>query len=301
MSEIHPSSVVSPSAQLGSNVSIGPFVIIESDVQIGNDCCLEGRVVVKRGTVLGSNNYIAEGAVLGGMPQHKQAPKAPGRLVIGDDNTIRENVTIHRGLGAEDETRLGDRNLVMVGVHIAHDCRVGNDTILANNVMLAGHVTVGDRAYLSGGAAAHQYCRIGHFAMVGGQAHVTKDVAPFVTVDGLSSLVVGLNTVGLRRAGVDPETMQQLKAAYRLAFRSGLRWDDRLNRLATEFPRGLAADFYQFMVGTKRGCVHERTTPRKATLRIHEEGHPGANTISSIDQNSEIAAGVTDGELRRAS
>jgi UDP-N-acetylglucosamine acyltransferase len=158
----------------------------------------------------------------------------------------------------------------MVNAHVAHDCRVGSEVIMANNVMLAGHVTVGDRAYLSGAAAVHQYCRIGELAMVGGQAHITKDVPPYVTIDGLSSLIVGLNVVGLRRAGFDTETLAELKAAYRLAFRSGLRWDEMLQQLSAAHASGPSAEFYRFMSATKRGCVPERALPRRATLRLHQ-------------------------------
>ncbi len=190
-------------------------------------------------------------------------------MIVGDHNTIRENVTIHRGLTPDAETRLGSNNLVMVNAHIAHDCHLGHDIILANNVLLAGHVTVGDRAYLSGAVGVHQFCRIGQFAMVGGQAHITKDVPPFVTIDGVSSRVVGLNLVGLKRAGFTPEEIGQLKAAYRMAFRSGLRWDAMLFEMRQRFATGRAAALHAFMAETKRGCVPERATPRAATVRLH--------------------------------
>jgi UDP-N-acetylglucosamine acyltransferase len=270
VSSIHPSSFVSPSAMLGQDVKIGPFCVIEDDVVLGERCCLEGRVTIKTRTRLGNDNYVAEGVVLGGLPQHKQAPPMTGMLTIGNGNTIRENVTVHRGLHAHDETVIGDQNLVMVGAHIAHDCRIGNHTIVANNAMLAGHVTVGDRAYLSGAVGVHQYCRVGAYAMVGGQAHITKDVPPFVTVDGLTSSIVGLNMVGLRRAGLSRESLQELKLAYRVAFRSGLRWDEMLEQLAQQFPSGEAAHLREFMAATKRGCLHERVTPRAAIVRFQK-------------------------------
>jgi UDP-N-acetylglucosamine acyltransferase len=248
---------------------MGPLCVVEADTEIGDGCRLESHVVVKSGTVLGMANYIAEGAILGGLPQHKRAMGNSGRLIIGHRNTIREHVTVHRGLTASDETRLGDDNLLMVNAHVAHDCQVGDHTILANNVMLAGHVTVGDRAYLSGAVAVHQHCRIGAFAMVGGQAHIVKDVPPFVTVDGMSSLIVGLNAVGLRRAGFSAEQMSELKRAYRLAFRGGRRWDEMLRQLAEEFPGGCGAQLHQFLSATRRGCVQERSFPRRAALRLH--------------------------------
>jgi UDP-N-acetylglucosamine acyltransferase len=265
---IHPLAVVSPLAKIGRDVRIGPFCVVEAGVTIGEGGRLESRVVVKQGTTLGSNNHIAEGAVLGGMPQHVNVPDTPGRLIIGSGNTIRENVTIHRALEEDEATIVGDNNLVMVNAHIAHDCRVGNHTIFANNVMLAGHVTVGDRAYLSGAAAAHQFCRIGSLAMVGGQSHITKDVPPYVTVDGLSSYVVGLNQIGLRRAGYSSEDIRRLKEAYRWLYRSNLTWNEILARLQREFAEGPAALFHQFLSTTTRGITPERRPPPGATIKL---------------------------------
>ncbi|KKK51298.1 hypothetical protein LCGC14_3116340, partial [marine sediment metagenome] len=162
--------------------------------------------------------------------------------------------------------------------HIAHNCCIGNHTILTNNVMLAGHVTVEDRAYLAGAAGIHQFGRIGTLAMVGGQAHLSRDVPPFVTIDGLSSLVVGLNQVGLRRAGFDQQQVRQLKAAYRVTYRSGLPWKETLARLHAEFPDGPAAKFYEFLSTTTRGITLERRTPPGATLRIHGESDGESDT-----------------------
>lgn len=265
---IHPTAIVSSLAAIGTDVEIGPFCVIDENTVIGDGCRLESRVVVKNGTVLGEDNLVFEGAVLGGLPQHAHMPERPGRVVIGSGNVIRENVTVHRALDEEDATLVGDNNLLMVNVHIAHDCRVGNNTIFANNVMLAGHVTVGDRAYVSGAVAVHQFCRIGAFAMVGGQAHIIKDVPPYVTVDGLSSYVVGLNQIGLRRAGFSTEAIQELKRAYRIIYRSGLLWNEVLETLRAEFPSGPADLFYQFLSTTTRGIIPERRTPEGATLKI---------------------------------
>jgi len=267
----HPLALVSPKARIGRDVEIGPFCVIESGVTIGDGCKLESRVVVKQGTRLGPDNHIAEGAVIGGMPQHINMPDRPGQVVIGSGNTIRENVTVHRALEEDEATTIGDNNLLMVNVHIAHDCRVGNNTIFANNAMLAGHVTVGDRAYLSGAAAVHQFCRIGSLAMVGGQSHVNKDVPPYVTVDGLSSYVVGLNQIGLRRAGYSSEDIRRLKEAYRVIYRSSLTWNEILGRLKEEFSEAPAAQFYQFLSTTTRGITSERRPPPGATIKLRSE------------------------------
>lgn len=268
---VHSTALVSPEARLGEDVEIGPYCIIEPDVVVGPGCRLESRVVVKSGTTLGPSNHVYEGAVLGGLPQHVHMPERPGRLIIGAGNTIRENVTIHRALDEDDATLVGDNNLLMVNVHIAHDCRVGNNTIFANNAMLAGHVTVGDRAYVSGAAAVHQFCRIGSLAMVGGQSHIVKDVPPFVTVDGWSSFVVGLNQIGLRRAGYSAAEIRRLKDAYRVIYRSGLSWNEILARLKEEFCEGLAAQYYQFLSTTTRGITQERRLPPGATIKLRRE------------------------------
>ena len=276
---IHPLAVISPLANIAPGVKIGPYCVIEPHVTIGPDCILESHIVIKEGTALGARNHVYDSAVLGGFPQHVHAPERPGKVLIGSGNTIREHVTIHRALDENRSTIIGDNCLLMVNAHVAHDCQLGNSVILTNNVMLAGHITVGDRAYISGAAGVHQFCRIGALAMVGGQAHLSQDVPPFVTVDGLSSLVVGLNQVGLRRAGYDSAKVQQLKAAYRVIYRSGLMWKEILEILRTEYVVGPAALFYEFLSTTKRGIISERRMPPNATLKIQpreaeEEAQP---------------------------
>lgn len=273
MSRIHPFALVSPEAEIGQNVSIGPYTVVDSGVRIGDGCTLAARVSIKTGTTLGENNEVCEGAVLGGKPQHLRAGDHLGELHIGTGNTIREFVTIHRGLHPNSNTIVGNNNLLMVNVHVAHDCCVGNQTILANNVMLAGHVSVADRAYLSGAVGVHQFCRIGQLAMVGGQGHISQDVPPFVTVDGHSSLIVGLNIIGLRRAGLSTEDIQQLKQAYRIIYRGGMSWADTLRCLAETFTEGPATQFLDFLSHGKRGFTQERRVPRSASVAfsIHQE------------------------------
>jgi UDP-N-acetylglucosamine acyltransferase len=267
---IHPSAFVSPSAQISPDVEIGPFCTIEPDVVVGPACIIESRSTIKRGTTIGANNHIFEGAVVGGLPQHVHVPEQPGRVIIGSHNTIRENVTIHRPLQADHATVIGDHCLIMVNVHVAHDCHLGNNVIITNNAMLAGHVHVEDRAYISGAAGIHQFCRVGTLAMVGGQAHMVQDVPPYVTVDGLSSLVVGLNKIGLRRAGFNQAAIQEMMRAYRVIYRSGLRWVEILEQLRTQFPTGPAAVFYEFLSTTARGIVSERRAPPGATIKLRE-------------------------------
>lgn len=271
---IHPLAIVHPGARLGCDVEIGPYVIIESEVSIGDHCRIDAFAVIKEGVTLGSNNHVFERATIGGLPQHLHMPERVGQVVIGSHNTIRESVTIHRALHEGDATLVGDRNLLMVGVHVAHDCQVASDTIFANNAMLGGHVVVEDRAYISGNVAVHQFCRVGRLTMLGGLARVIKDVPPYVTIDGTSGYVVGLNTIGLRRNGYTSQEISQLKAAYRLIYRSGLKWQQIVGRLQTQFSVGPAASFGEFMNHVTRGIVAERRLPPGAAIKLGEEAVP---------------------------
>ena len=266
---IHPLALVAPSAKLGDGVQIGPFCVVENDVTIGSQCILESHVVIRSGTTLGEKNHLFQGVVVGGIPQHTNVPDQLGKVVLGAGNTIRENVTIHRAMQPDHNTVIGDHCLLMCNAHVAHDCCLGDNVILTNNVMLAGHVAVGSRAFLSGGAGVHQFCRVGRLAMVGGLAHISRDVPPFVTIDGQSSYVVGLNQVGLRRAGCDAKSIARLKEAYRVIYRSGLAWKEILQSLQREFHDEPAAEFFPFLAATKRGIIPERRMPPGATIRIH--------------------------------
>lgn len=268
---IHPSAVVSQNAKIGKGVKIGPFCVVECDVEIGDGCRLESRSTVKSGTIIGNNNMICEGTVIGGMPQHIAVHDVCGTLVIGDGNVIRENATIHRSMKEQGTTVIGDNNMIMVNVHIAHDCRLGNNIVIANNAMLAGHVCVEDRANISGAVGIHQYSRIGTLAMVGGQAHVTQDVPPFMTVDGLTSRIVGLNLIGLRRSGFSIEEIKQIKSAYRILYRSQIPWREVLKTLETTFTSGPALKVAQFLASTTRGILNERRTVLgQPTLKLHD-------------------------------
>jgi len=269
VANIHARAIVSPQAHLGQDVMIGPFCIVDADVVLGDGCRLESNVVIQSGVLLGENNHICEGAVIGGLAQHTNRPVRAGTVRIGSNNSIREFVTIHRALEEGQATTIGDDNLLMISAHVAHDCSIGNGVIVTNNVMLAGHVSVGDQAYLAGAVGVHQFCRIGRLAMVGGQARIKKDVPPFVVIDDATSFVVGLNLVGLRRADFTKEQIARLKAAYRLIYRSGLPWQQMLARLKTEFTEHPTAEFSTFFSGGSRGFTPERRRP--ATLKLHSD------------------------------
>lgn len=266
--KIHPTALVSSHAQLGHGVEVGPFAIIEDNVVIGDECKILARVVIKGNTTLGANNYIAEGAVLGGRPQHTAAPEEVGSLIVGSNNVIRENATLHCGLRPGMVTTLGSNCLLMVNAHVGHDCQIGDRVILVNNCMIGGHAIVHDRAYVSGGVGVHQFCRIGRCAMVGGQSLIVQDVLPYVTVDGETSKVVGLNTIGLKRNGFAENDIHDLKKAYRLLFRSGLPLAEIVTELKNTYPEGAAAEFVSFLANCKRGFVQERRRAHVQPLRL---------------------------------
>ncbi|HMC12401.1 MAG TPA: acyl-ACP--UDP-N-acetylglucosamine O-acyltransferase, partial [Pirellulaceae bacterium] len=262
MTYIHPTAIVDPTAQLGNDVYVGPCAIIEAGVILGDGCRLEARATIKSRTVLGSRNEIGEGAVLGGAAQHLQRQDPGGKLVVGDNNHIRENATLHRAYANEAVTTIGNDNLIMVSAHIAHDCKLGNHIVLVNNVMLGGHVQIEDRAYIGGGVGVHQFCRVGKYVMIGAQSRVTQDVPPYVLVEGAHPQIIGLNSIGLRRNGFTPDDMVQLKKAYRVIYRQGLRWSEVLEQLARDFDTGPAALFHEFLKSGKRGFVQERRISR---------------------------------------
>jgi UDP-N-acetylglucosamine acyltransferase len=269
VTQIHPTAIVDPRAELGQNVIVGPFCIVEAGVVIGEGCRLEARAIIKSRTTLGRDNEVGEGTILGGRAQHVQAQEPGGTLVIGDGNRIRENATIHRGWKNESVTIVGNNCMIMTNTHIGHDARIGNHCILVNNVMIAGHVVIEDRAFMAGACGVHQFNRVGKLAMVGGMAKIKRDVPPYVLIDGsMEAEVVGLNKVGLRRSGYTPEDMLQLKAAYRVIYREGRRWNEVLEILQTSFSTGPAAAFYEFMKTGQRGFVQERRISRKATLKL---------------------------------
>ena len=250
--EIHPTALIGTRAKLGQNIQIGPYAVIEDDVEIGDDCDIATHVVIKRFTRLGARNRVFEHTVLGGEPQDVKFKREESWLEIGDDNLIREFCTFHRANGEATVTRVGSRNFFMVGVHVAHNCEIGDDNIFANEVALAGHIIIEDHVFLSNNVGAHQFVRMGRYAMVGGKSKIVQDVLPFFTTDGNPARVRGLNSVGLKRANFSLESRQALRAAYRFLFGSGLPLFealDSLDQLGDVNVSHLAA----FIRGSKRG------------------------------------------------
>lgn len=230
---IHATAIVSPDAELAPDVSVGPYSIIGPQVRIGAGSVIGPHVVIRGPTTLGAGNRIFQFASIGDDPQDKKFGGEATRLEIGDRNTIREYCSINRGT-AQDAgvTRVGNDNWLMAYTHIAHDCQVGNGVIMSNNATLAGHVHVEDQVILSGFCAVHQFCRIGAHAFVGGLSGVTRDVLPFMMVAGHPPEPRGINQEGLKRRGFGPEQLRNLKEAYRILYRSGLRLVEAREQLA---------------------------------------------------------------------
>jgi len=229
MSKIHPTAVIHDGAKLGADVEVGPYSIVGPDCVVGDGVKLLSHVVLDGLTEIGESCVIHPFAYLGGPPQHTGHKGERTRLVIGARNTIRENVTMHTGTaGGRGVTTVGSGSLFMAGSHVAHDCIVGDNVVLANCATLGGHVHLADYVFMGGLAAAHQYTRIGRYSFIGGLAAVTKDVIPFGSVWGNHAHLEGLNLVGLRRRGFSRETINELRAAYRLMFADEGTFQERL-------------------------------------------------------------------------
>ena len=220
---IHPTAVIDPAAQLDTSVSVGPYAVIGPDVRIAANTKVGAHCVIEGATTIGCDNQIFQFASLGAQPQDKKYAGEPTRLVIGDRNTVREFCTFNLGTAQDrGETTIGDDNWIMAYVHIAHDCIVGNNTILANNATLAGHVHVDDWAILGGLTGVHQFTHIGAHVMAGFASHISQDVPPFMMVDGNPLAVRGFNAEGLRRRGFTPERLAAVKQMHKLLYRQGL-------------------------------------------------------------------------------
>lgn len=252
---IHPSAVIDDGAQLGQDVSIGPFCHIGPGVVLGDGCRLHSHVVIQGQTSLGEGCEVYPFACLGAAPQDKKFAGEQSQLIIGSRTIIREYVTMHPGTaGGGGVTRVGDRGLFMIGCHVAHDCQLGNDIILVNHVDLAGHVTVEDHAIIGGLSGVHQFCRIGRHAMVGAHSMVVQDVLPYTTVAGPRAHLAGLNLVGLKRHGFEREAINQLRDALDTLFAEPGTVEGRLDDIAQDFPkRGPANEVLHFITNATQG------------------------------------------------
>lgn len=254
---IHQTAIIHPTARIGQDVTIGPWTVIGEEVEIGEGSWIGSHVVIQGPTKIGKHNRIYQFSSVGESPQDKKYQGEQTYLEMGDHNVIREFCTVHRGT-AQDKgtTRIGNHNLFMAYVHIAHDCNIGNHTIFANNASLAGHVQVGDYANLGGFVGVFQFCRLGAYSFTTGASIVVKDVPPFLKVSGHYAKPYGLNSVGLKRRGFTDEMMTQLKRAYKTIYRKGLTVKQAVEELKLMTQQCIEIDqLVQFIEASTSGIV----------------------------------------------
>jgi len=250
--KIHPTAIVDPNAKLTANVEIGPFSIIGPHVTIGEKTIVQSHVVIEAEVAIGHGNFIGHGAIIGVPPQDVSfSPERKTKVVIGDENVIREYCTIHRGSADGSATKIGDKNFLMAGAHIGHNCVIANNVVIANNCLLAGHVRVDDAAFLGGGSTFHQFMHIGRLVMVQGSSAFGKDLPPFVVAAERNS-VFGLNTVGMRRAGISANDRDEIKEAFKLIYLSGLNTSQALEKAETMTFGAPAREFLDFVANSKK-------------------------------------------------
>ena len=253
---IHPSAVVSESAILGENINIGPFCVVGPEVKLGSGTTLESHVVIEGETEIGENNYIYSFVSIGKAPQDLKYNNEKTRVVIGNNNKIREFVTIHRGTDDKYETRVGNNCLIMAYVHIAHDCIIGDNCVLANAATFAGHVEVEDYAVVGGLTAVHQFTRVGRHSMIGGCSAVTQDVVPYMLSEGNKARAVYINIVGLQRRGFSEEQIKILREVYKIVFKKKLKLEEALQILEKNYKdNDDVIKLVEFIRKSKRGLA----------------------------------------------
>ena len=252
---IHPTAIVDPGARIGSDVEIGPFSIVGPQAVIGEKTALRSHVVIEGDVEIGAGNLIGHGTVIGAPPQDVLfSPERKTKVLIGKGNVIREYCTIHRGTAEGSSTKIGNNNFLMTGAHIGHNCLIGDNVVIANNCLLAGYVRVDDGAFLGGGSTFHQFMHIGRLVMVQGSSAFGKDLPPFV-IAAERNQVFGLNIVGLRRAGFTASERDEIKAAFKLVYLSGLNISQALKKgAAAEFGKP-AREFLEFVANAKKRSI----------------------------------------------
>jgi len=252
---IHSTAIVDSAAQIGADVEIGAFSIIGPRALLGKKTIVQSHVVIEGEVTIGTGNFIGHGAIIGAPPQDVSfSPERKTRVEIGNDNIIREYCTIHRGSPDGSATRIGDKNFLMAGAHIGHNCEIGNNVIIANNCLLAGHVRIDDGAFLGGGSTFHQHMHIGRLVMVQGSSAFGKDLPPFVIAAERNS-VFGVNVVGLRRAGFSAKDRDEIKVVFKLVYLSGLNLAQALDKAATMKFGAPAREFLDFIANAKKRSI----------------------------------------------
>jgi UDP-N-acetylglucosamine acyltransferase len=251
---IHPTAIIHPKAKLDATVSVGPYAVIDEGVEIGPDCIIGPHAYLTGLTKIGSGNAFHAGCVIGDAPQDLKYKNEPTRLRIGDKNVFREHVTAHRSNKTSEDTVIGSRNFFMHHAHIAHNCLVGNDVIMANGAMLAGHVVIQDRVFISGNCVIHQFCRVGTLSLMQGGTRLSQDLPPYCIAWNLNE-ICGLNSVGLRRAGISSEERLELKRIYKLLFRSGKNLREAVAQAQKAAAGAPAKILVDFVASSKRGVA----------------------------------------------
>ncbi len=255
-SRIHPTAIISPDAEIAPDVEIGAFAIVGEGCSVDAGSVIAPRATLERNVTVGRSVKVGIGTILGGAPQDLKYAGEETSVEIGDGTVVREYVTVNRGTAHSFKTTVGENCLLMSYVHIGHDCRIGNSVILSNVVQLAGHVTIEDKAIISGMSAVHQFTRIGRHSFIGGMSRVSKDIPPFLKAVGNPVKLYGLNTIGLQRSGMDEETIRELKRAYRLLFRSDLNVTQAIERAQTEIESlPEVKELIRFVEASERGVV----------------------------------------------
>jgi len=256
---IHDTAVISPLARIGKNVEIGPYSVIRDNVEIGEGTRIGPHVVIGEWTSIGKDCQIFQGASVGEVPQDLKFKGEKSYCLIGDRTVIREGVTVHRATGEGEETRIGNDCLLMALTHVAHNCVLGNHVIMSNLASTAGHAIVEDRVVIGGMAGVHQFVKIGRNAMVGGMSKLVQDVVPYTIVDGHPAKVVGLNSVGISRAGIPLESRRLIKKAYKILYRSGLTLSEAVSVIEQEVDSCEEVEhFLRFLRNAQRGICRER-------------------------------------------
>ena len=262
---IHPSAVIHPSAMIEPGVKIGPFCVIEEDVKIGEGTILHAQVVLQRGTQIGRNCQLHGGANLGGNPQDTKYKGEKSFVDIGDNNIIREFVTIHRATGEHNATRIGSDNMIMAYAHIGHNCEIGNHITIASYVGISGHVIIFDNANLGGIVGVHQFSRIGRLSMIGGMSGVAEDIPPYMLATGRPARVYDINVRGLRRAGISPKVRGELRLAYKLLYRSNLNTSQAIEAIKEEIEMSPELEHLLGFLGASRDGIGGRGNNPKPT------------------------------------
>ncbi|MEO7298661.1 MAG: acyl-ACP--UDP-N-acetylglucosamine O-acyltransferase [Verrucomicrobiota bacterium] len=253
---IHPTAVIHPGARLDASVEVKPHAVIDEHVSLGANCVVGPHTHLTGHTAIGAGNIFHSGCVIGDAPQDLKYKGEPTRLVIGDLNIFREHVTVHRSAKMGEETVIGSKNFLMAGSHVGHNCRLGNEIIIANGAMLGGHVIVEDRVFISGTCMVHQFVRIGTLALMQGGSGVSKDIPPFTITTG-NNRICGLNIIGMRRAGFSSEQRLELKKLYHALFRSGKNFRAALSDAELNFTSDVAQTMLKFVSASKRGVCAE--------------------------------------------